>query len=178
MGNCILREAMLKMMLPHILIHFVVCKDDDGLGWLFTTSDLIDAEPPKPGMPISAPLARQSPRDLRIPAQLMTPGIDDNTFDAPSDNFRVCPNDRVCLKGQYCDQHYEICRDKVPIGHPCRRDEMCQPGKRLHVRLLPAKGQERPRGRQVQVRRRLWVGHVLCPSARPARVSEAPPGGG
>ncbi|XP_068249610.1 dickkopf-related protein 3-like [Palaemon carinicauda] len=113
-----------------ILYFVVVCKADKGLAWLFTHMDSNNEVPPKPVMALPTPLARQSPREVRIPLQLPTLGIvtGEKTTNSPSGNVRVCPNDRVCMRGQYCDLHYEICRDKVALGKPCRRDEMCQPG--------------------------------------------------
>lgn len=41
---------------------------------------------------------------------------------------RLCTNDRVCGRGQFCDQHYGVCRDHVTEGHECRRDAMCEGG--------------------------------------------------
>nr|XP_027223902.1 uncharacterized protein LOC113816081 [Penaeus vannamei] len=53
------------------------------------------------------------------------------TTDQPFDfykHLRLCTNDRVCGRGQFCDQHYGVCRDHVTEGHECRRDAMCEGG--------------------------------------------------
>ncbi|XP_042890736.1 dickkopf-related protein 3-like [Penaeus japonicus] len=46
----------------------------------------------------------------------------------PYKHLRLCTNDRVCGRGQFCDQHYGVCRDRMTEGQPCRRDAMCQGG--------------------------------------------------
>ncbi|XP_069986341.1 dickkopf-related protein 3 [Penaeus vannamei] len=53
------------------------------------------------------------------------------TTDQPFDfykDLRLCTNDRVCGRGQFCDQHYGVCRDHVTEGRECRRDAMCEGG--------------------------------------------------
>lgn len=38
---------------------------------------------------------------------------------------RLCNSDRVCERREFCDQHYGVCRPRMKVGQPCRRDAMC-----------------------------------------------------
>ncbi|KAK7068677.1 hypothetical protein SK128_027028 [Halocaridina rubra] len=55
-----------------------------------------------------------------------------------TNKVRLCPHDRECKRGQFCDQHYHICRDQVDVEEPCRRDEMCLRG--LHCMFGKCQG--------------------------------------
>ncbi|XP_063591827.1 dickkopf-related protein 3-like [Penaeus indicus] len=53
------------------------------------------------------------------------------TIDQPFNfyqHLRLCTNDRVCGRGQFCDQHYGVCRDHLTEGQECRGDAMCEGG--------------------------------------------------
>lgn len=41
---------------------------------------------------------------------------------------RLCNNDRVCFRRQFCDDHYGVCRRRVAEGEACRGDDMCRRG--------------------------------------------------
>lgn len=36
--------------------------------------------------------------------------------------------DQVCRRGEFCDQHYGVCRTRVGLSQHCRRDAMCERG--------------------------------------------------
>ncbi|XP_042224478.1 dickkopf-related protein 3-like [Homarus americanus] len=77
-----------------------------GLSWLFSR-------------PVKDPSGRYNAWDLT------------HTFPQPYDpyyNLRLCNNDRVCGRHQFCDLHFGVCREQFLEGHSCRRDPMCQRG--------------------------------------------------
>ncbi|XP_069939938.1 dickkopf-related protein 3-like [Cherax quadricarinatus] len=79
-----------------------------GLAWLFT--------PTYQDVP-----GRHNTRDLN---NAHTPVQPYN----PYQDLRLCMNDRVCARGEFCDAHYGVCRQRVPEGAACRRDSMCERG--------------------------------------------------
>ncbi|XP_047482902.1 dickkopf-related protein 3-like [Penaeus chinensis] len=61
--------------------------------------------------------ARHTPQQVTI----------DQSFNS-YEHLRLCTNDRVCVRGQFCDQHYGVCRDHMTEGQECREDAMCEGG--------------------------------------------------
>ncbi|XP_045607677.1 dickkopf-related protein 3-like [Procambarus clarkii] len=91
----------------HLLTVMVGVTAGQSLTWLFS--------------PKNKDSARHNTRDL------ISASPDALPYD-PYKDLRLCTNERVCGRREFCDVHYGVCRQRLAVGQACRRDDMCQRG--------------------------------------------------